>query len=242
MLVLAAFACISLLTTAGCVSFMRNLNPWATREPEKPKPASKQTSSSAEKTALKRPKIPELAQPGEHEPEGSRSSIKVSPERVESEAIPKDRKSGASSTGQENKSDKGVSTSKAEKTDSSSSKSPSDEAVEEPYENIDRKNAFKKHDHVAYVKLIKTKADALIEKQSDCTLARLCRNTISDEWTLQVFTRQTKTFSFVLYSWDEIDEKWEKSADSTTMPIGQWEHHLRFSSACKECTNVKGTP
>lgn len=237
MLAVAALALAAFLVSAGCVSFMRNLNPWASRGSEKPSPPADSKSSSAKESPLKRPKIPELAQPGEHEPEGSRTSIKVAPERASSEVAAKDKAKGERKSGESSGSgDKP----EREKKAGTSAAASSESATSDAEHDIDSKEAFKKHDHVGYVEVIKTKADELVKKQSNCTLARLCRHTITDEWTLQVYVRRAKTFSFVLYSWDEIDEKWEKSYESEDRPATQWEHHLRFSSASKECTDIKG--
>ncbi len=94
---------------------------------------------------------------------------------------------------------------------------------------------------LSHVELIKKKAHELIKKERDCTLGRLCRNSITDEWSLTVYVAQPKTFSFVVYSWDEIDGKWENSYASEKRPAAQLEHHLKFSSASKECTDIKGS-
>jgi hypothetical protein len=246
MLVVTALTVSSFLVSAGCVSYMRNLNPWAPRDAQKTKPPAESQSSSAEEKALKRPKIPDIPQPASNEPEGSRTSVKVSPERSKSDSGMEEKKKGKDkapiTASADNKQDatappndsKGHSSAEKKEKDESSG------ASTEPEEKLDKKDAFKKHDHVGYVELVKKKAQELIAKQSDCTFARLCRHSVTDEWTLQVYVREPKSFSFVLYSWDEIDEKWQKSYTSEKRPSAQWDHHLRFTSASKECTDLKG--
>jgi hypothetical protein len=99
---------------------------------------------------------------------------------------------------------------------------------------------LKKHDHSKYVAAIKGKAIDRVNKSSNVDLARICRDTTTDEWSLTLYHRREKTYSFVSYIWDEIDEKWEEAFSSDQRPIAGWKQHLNFSSAGKKCDVIKG--
>jgi len=101
--------------------------------------------------------------------------------------------------------------------------------------------AFKKHDHSKYMAIIRDKARDLINKEKDVALARVCRNTITDEWTLTLFRKKQKTYSFVDYAWDEIDDKFEEAFASDQRPISGFKQHLEFSAGDKDCTVLKGS-
>ncbi|MBI4964938.1 MAG: hypothetical protein HY913_16815 [Desulfomonile tiedjei] len=101
--------------------------------------------------------------------------------------------------------------------------------------------AFKKHDHAKYISTIRGKAIDQLNREKAVTLARVCRDTTTEEWSLVIYRKRDKTYSFVSYVWDEIDGKWEEALPSGPRPISGWKHHLDFSSAGKECQVLKGT-
>ena len=249
MIAVVAFTGLCFVVCAGCVSFMQNWNPWAARETRKSESLTASKTSSREKTPLERPNIPDETQPDE--PAKSRSSVKVSSKGFDTDRAARDKKNGDSKSSTraktEDQSDQDAASSHPKKKarhaeskqSSETDKTKTADPAVESDETDKKSRAFKQHDHVAYVERLKSKADELIKKEQRCTLARLCRHTITDEWTLQLYVRQPKSFSFSLYSWDEIDEKWKQSYESETNPGSQWEHHLRFSSAHKECSDLK---
>lgn len=100
---------------------------------------------------------------------------------------------------------------------------------------------FQKHDHVKYLELIRAKAIDKMNKEKDVTLARLCRDSTTEEWTLTLYQRRQQYYSFASYVWDEIDGKWEKSLASDKRPVSGWKQHLDFSSAGKDCKVLKGS-
>jgi hypothetical protein len=229
---------------------MRNWTPWGSREAKPPDTRAASHPPAAPDATANRSQTPEAALPTEPVHEGSRSSVKVSTKRLEADEGTRGKKTDSS------KSPPGLAAEKKSSTETKSTPPKGDTAhaapekakdgpgssTDDPEENLDKTESFKKHDHVEYVELIKSRANELIKKQRDCTLARLCRNSVTDEWSLAVYVAQQKTFSFVVYAWDEIDEKWENSYVSEKRPAAQLEHHLRFSSAGKECTDLKGSP
>ncbi len=250
---LASAALVCFVLCAGCVSFMRNWTPWISGEAKQPdKRAAAETSSRAN-AALKKSK--EAERPAESVRDGSRSSVKVSTKDLETDKATQEKRKGSpkSRTGLPEKKNgsKGAASIPpkqdrahalpATAKDKTDKNGPAAGSADESEDKLDKSKSFKKHDHVEYVELIKSKASDLIKKERDCTLARLCRNSITDEWSLTVYVAQQKYFSFVVYSWDEIDEKWENSYASEKRPASQFAHHLRFSSAGKECTDLKGS-
>ncbi len=98
---------------------------------------------------------------------------------------------------------------------------------------------FKKYDHSEYVKKIRSEADKLVENAPSCFYARLCRDFILDEWTVDTFHKSGKTYSYTTYFWDSVDQQWEKTSESTTYPLSDWKRYLKFSAAGKECYVLK---
>jgi hypothetical protein len=101
---------------------------------------------------------------------------------------------------------------------------------------------FKKHDHSKYIAVIRGKAIDHVNKEKDVALARVCRDTTTEEWSLTLYRKKQQTYSFVSYVWDEIDGKWEQVFVSDQRPLSGWKHHLDFSSSGKECIPLKGSP
>ncbi|MGO9571084.1 MAG: hypothetical protein ACLP5H_26465 [Desulfomonilaceae bacterium] len=98
---------------------------------------------------------------------------------------------------------------------------------------------FKKHDHVKYMQRIKNKAIDRVNKESEASYARLCRDSTTDEWSLWIYRVEGKAYRFVTYTWDEVDEKWEESFKSNKQPISGLQHHLKFSTDGKDCKVLK---
>jgi hypothetical protein len=98
---------------------------------------------------------------------------------------------------------------------------------------------FKRHDHKKYIQKIKNKAIDKLNKTKDVTYATLCRDSTTDEWSLWLYSFGGKTYRFVTYAWDEVDEKWEESLKSNKQPIAGWRHHLKFTADGKRCEVLK---
>ncbi len=99
---------------------------------------------------------------------------------------------------------------------------------------------FKKHDHMKYLEKIKDTATELVSKESGSVFARLCKDSVTDEWSMSMYFFKDKVYWFVAYKWDEIDEKWEESFKSDERPIAVWKNHVNFSASGKECNILKG--
>lgn len=99
---------------------------------------------------------------------------------------------------------------------------------------------FKRHDHSGYVGKIKAKAIDLVNKDPEARYARLCRDTVTDQWSLSLYRVHDKFFTFTVYVWDDIDAEFVKSLTSETRPISGWKQHLAFAADAKECTVLKG--
>jgi len=100
---------------------------------------------------------------------------------------------------------------------------------------------FQKHDHAKHVELIRAKAIDKVNKEKEVTLARLCRDSTTEEWTLTLYQKRQQHYSFASYVWDEIDGKWERSLVSDKRPLSGLRQHLDFSSSGKDCRVLKGS-
>lgn len=100
---------------------------------------------------------------------------------------------------------------------------------------------FKKHDHSKYVAKIKNAALDIINKENDCSYARICRHNTTDEWSLGIYFVQGKTYSFRSYVWDPIENTWTETFESEKKPHTGMRKHLSFSSAGKKCLTLKGS-
>ena len=101
------------------------------------------------------------------------------------------------------------------------------------------KELFKRHDHTKYLEIIKNKAIDLVNSDQESTYAAICKDMITDQWSLAFYYTQEKTYKYVTYIWDEIDEKWQKSFVSDKRPISGLEKHLKYSSSGKDCKVLK---
>ncbi len=102
-------------------------------------------------------------------------------------------------------------------------------------------SAFKKHDHSKYVTMIRNKAIDALNKEPDCDVARLCRNSFTDHWSLTLYVKKGKYYTYTVYTWDEIDGNWVESYTSENRPVETLKKHISFSSAGKTCQTLKGS-
>jgi hypothetical protein len=123
----------------------------------------------------------------------------------------------------------------------SSRSAGSDSSKASTTEKEGQEPVFEKHDHAKYVAHIRGKAIDKVNKEKDVTLARLCRDSTTEEWTLTLYHKRQQTYSFVSYVWDEVDGKWEQSLVAGNRPSSGWKQHLDFSSSGKDCKVLKGS-
>jgi hypothetical protein len=100
---------------------------------------------------------------------------------------------------------------------------------------------FQRPDHAKYDQKIRNKAIDVLNKGGLCTLARLCKDSLTEKWSLTLYRKGEKSYSFVVYSWDPVGSQWERAYVSGSNPISRWEHHLKYSAGGKECRILKGT-
>jgi hypothetical protein len=100
---------------------------------------------------------------------------------------------------------------------------------------------FRKPDHKKYAGRIRNQAINVLNKAGSCALARLCRDDMTGEWNLTLYRKHNKSFNFVVYTWDPIDEAFEQSFESAPRPLKQWKHHQKFAVISKDCSILKGT-
>ncbi len=101
------------------------------------------------------------------------------------------------------------------------------------------KEPFKRHDHAKYLEIIKNKAIDLVNSDRESDYAVICKDMITDQWSLAFYYTREKAYKFVIYIWDEIDDKWQKSFVSDKRPISSLEKHLKYSSSGKDCKPLK---
>lgn len=99
---------------------------------------------------------------------------------------------------------------------------------------------FQKHDHAKYAERVNNAAIDLVNKAPEAGFARVCRDSITEQWTLHLYYFRDKKYWFISYNWDEIDEKWEDSFKSDKRPLNVWKDHVNFSASGKECRVLKG--
>ncbi|MGC8908474.1 MAG: hypothetical protein ACP5M0_13675 [Desulfomonilaceae bacterium] len=110
-----------------------------------------------------------------------------------------------------------------------------------PADGQEIETVFKKHDHVKYVTMIRNKAIDALNKEPDCDLARLCRDSFTDGWSLTLYKKSGKYYTYTVYAWDEIDGNWVASYASEKRPLANMKKHLSFSSSGKTCQTLKGS-
>ncbi len=98
---------------------------------------------------------------------------------------------------------------------------------------------LKRHDHVKYTQKVKNKAIDKVNKETDVTYARLCKDSTTDEWSLWIYIFEGKVYRLVTYTWNEVDEKWDESLKTNKQPASGWQHHLKFSADGKQCEVLK---
>lgn len=110
--------------------------------------------------------------------------------------------------------------------------SPKDEAAQEA--------PLRKFDHVKYLEQIRSKAIDLVNKERNCSHAILCKDSITEGWSLSVYRVQDHHFTSAVFIWDDIDEKWEEALVPDKRPVAQLKDHLKISAFGKECKPLKG--
>jgi len=98
---------------------------------------------------------------------------------------------------------------------------------------------FEKPDHAKYVNKIRNKAIDKVNRERLCQLARLCNDSITEEWLLTLYFTEAKTYVFRAYVWDAIDGKWREAFASTKEPLSTLQRHLKISAGGKKCTVLK---
>ncbi len=121
------------------------------------------------------------------------------------------------------------------------SESPSPKPLEKLEED---KNAgfappLSKFDHAEYIKQVRSRAIDLVNKEKKCSHAILCRDSLTDEWSVTLFVMKDKTFTRSIYVWDDIDEKWGETY-SDPLPAKELKEALAMVSNGKKCEPLKG--
>jgi hypothetical protein len=135
---------------------------------------------------------------------------------------------------------KTVESGEAENRRDGSENTPGDkkESVKKPFpESI---APFPKTDHTKRYEQIRHTAIDLLNQAGRCDVAALCRDSVTEGWSLTLYVKSEKTFSMTVYDWNPIDSKWTKTFASKASPIRTLENHLRISSHGKECRLLKG--
>ncbi len=109
----------------------------------------------------------------------------------------------------------------------------------DPSKPPDPDEPIKRHDHSRYTELIKNKAMELVKQQPDSDHALLCKDAVTDQWSLVLHYSKERVYTFATYLWDEIDEKWQRAFVSDKRPLSGWQSHLRYQSSGKECRTLK---
>lgn len=104
----------------------------------------------------------------------------------------------------------------------------------------DLEPSFQKHDHLKYVSSIKNKAIDRLNKHQNATHAIVCKNQTTDLWSFTVYFKRDRTYSYITYAWDDIDQDWKKIFEADRVPISKWRAHMRYSNQDKECSVLKG--
>ncbi|MBI5571975.1 MAG: hypothetical protein HY914_18680 [Desulfomonile tiedjei] len=227
------------------------------------KASSKKPENKTERAELMKPQLPEASEssdpkveadrkpssaaaesgsPGSSEgvSEASRPSTRDAGAGNQETSAPSERASRDGSEGSDRKGEKQPIRPTPSEASEKPGKSGSNDASKEA-EGAGKEELFKKHDHEKYVESLKNKAIDQVNRDGKCDYARLCRNSVTDERSLTLYYMDGKTFSFVTYEWDEIDEKWKKDYTSNKWPMSQWEEHLKLAAARQDCTVIKGS-
>jgi hypothetical protein len=242
--VLTTCCLIFSVVIAGCVpAFLQ-------RQPEIPI-----ENTASEKPQLLKPKVAEdgadaAARIGDENPRISRNSKSPSqlapadpssksdkqdsfPSEKSEKPKPEDRKFNSDSPlGKEETSDPARRIA-AKDEDSTSSDADDGSQAAKPIEQ------FKRHDHAKYMELVKNKAIDLVNSEKECDQATICKDMITDQWSLALYYMKEKTYKFITYVWDEIDDSWQKSFTSDKRQISGLEKHLKYSSSGKDCKVLK---
>ena len=99
---------------------------------------------------------------------------------------------------------------------------------------------FKKHNHQDYVTRIRNLAIDEVNKEPSAFYATICNDSTTDDWTLTIYFRLDKMFSYKSFVWDSIDDKWDREYESEKRSLNMWKKHLTFASSGKKCKVIKG--
>jgi hypothetical protein len=129
----------------------------------------------------------------------------------------------------------------SKKPPSSVPESPNPKPTEKPDE--DKNSGFapplSKFDHAEYIKHVRSRAMDLVNKEKNCSHAILCRDSLTDEWSVTLFVMKDKNFTRSIYVWDDIDEKWGETY-SAPVPAKELKDALTMSVNGKKCDPLKG--
>lgn len=100
---------------------------------------------------------------------------------------------------------------------------------------------LKKFDHVKYMEHMRSRAIDLVNKEPNCSHAILCKDSITEGWSLAIYRIKDGHYTSSILDWDEIDEKWTEAFVSERKPVSQLKEHLKISIIGKECKPLKGT-
>lgn len=223
-----------------------------TRQPEKPsqpagliKPTLSESSDSSQISSLgsgegKTPKVLDPASAASLEPGGSKTPLGQS-QSARSKGSRSAKESREFDRPEEEDSEVPVETEKSRPGPDNVAMEGKGHSKGQSMAALDEKtDSLRKHDHSKYVTTIRHKAIDMVNKETDCDVARLCRDSLTDEWSLALYFKAAASYFCVIYTWDEIEGRWEKSFTSEKRPLSGMKKHLAFSSAGKSCRALKG--
>ncbi len=186
-------------------------------------------------TATKSRSAPEVKLPPAPAP-APRAAVRANVEQPSAKA-PSTGKGGGLAERQEREA-KGVDAASPGKRDRPAGKSSSKESsgyeIDEP--------RFQKHDHAQYLYEIKKKAiDVVNRHESSADLVMLCQDSTTEQWTVNAYKKDRKSYSFVVYSWDPVDNRFKETMQSGQLSMTGWKNHLRYSRSSKNCSTLKGS-
>lgn len=237
------------LLLAACSQSLTNWNRSASSGPKtpgkdgliKPRIAEKK---APDKDGLIEPLVPEFTfDDKDNKAKGSPASLQKTENGNSAEkVVPETPQKIAKSSGEADKPQP------KEKTIPDTSPKPSAAGTPAPKNETDKsssrdepaKEGPKKFDHVKYLEQIRSKAIDLVNKERNCSHAVLCKDSITEGWTLSIYRVQDRHFTSAVFMWDDIDEKWEEALVPDKRPVAQLKEHLKISAEGKECKPLKG--
>jgi hypothetical protein len=188
----------------------------------------------AEFTADDKEKVAKSAPPPFQKTAGSNVSEKVVPEtprRITRTSVEADKRQPTEKTIPDTSSKPSDARTPDSKNEAPKSSAKDELAQEEP---------LRKFDHVKYLEKIRSKAIDLVNKERNCSHAILCKDSITEAWSLSLYRVLDRQFTSAVFVWDDIDEKWEEALVPDKRPVAQLKEHLKISAVGKECKPLKG--